>query len=136
MRVVIDTNSLLVSISNKSRFHQILEYFGRDEFELLISNDIIYEYLEVIERIFNEETSHNICASILNSDSVELINIYYKMNLVNVDPDDNKFVDCAIAGNADYIVTDDKHFEELKNIDFPKVNTITTEEFLKLISEN
>lgn len=58
------------------------------------------------------------------------------MNLIHADSDDNKFVDCAIAGNADYIVTDDKHFDELKNIDFPKVNIITTEGFLKLISEN
>jgi putative PIN family toxin of toxin-antitoxin system len=136
MRVVIDTNSLLVSISSKSKFHKVLEEFLRDKFELLLSNEIIYEYLEVIERKISKATAENICSSLLNSDSAILINTYFKMNLIHADPDDNKFVDCALAGNADYIVTDDKHFEELKKIDFPKINTITTEEFLKLISEN
>jgi predicted nucleic acid-binding protein len=49
------------------------------------------------------------------------------------DPDDNKFVDCAIASNADYIVSQDSHFDILKFIDFPKVNVIRLEEFMKTL---
>ena len=45
------------------------------------------------------------------------------------DEDDNKFVDCAIASNASYIVTHDKDFNILKNIPFPKVRIINTEDF-------
>jgi predicted nucleic acid-binding protein len=42
-------------------------------------------------------------------------------------------VDCAIAGRADYIVTIDKHFNTLKQIDFPKVNVISIDEFIKIL---
>lgn len=46
---------------------------------------------------------------------------------------DNKFVDCAIASNADYLVTNDKHFDILKKVDFPKVNTIKIDKFIKFL---
>ena len=42
---------------------------------------------------------------------------------------DNKFVDCAIAGNARYIVTEDHHFDVLKEIPFPKVAVINIDDF-------
>jgi predicted nucleic acid-binding protein len=51
------------------------------------------------------------------------------------DPDDNKFFDCAVASNADYLVSEDKHFNILKHIPFPSVNAIKTAEF-KSILEN
>ncbi len=53
--------------------------------------------------------------------------------LLENDPDDNKFVDCAIAGAADFIVTDDKDFNVLKNISFPKVAVLSSDEFLEMV---
>lgn len=50
------------------------------------------------------------------------------------DPDDNKFVDCAIACNAKYLVSNDKHFRILKDIPFPKVELLTAQEFQKELS--
>lgn len=50
------------------------------------------------------------------------------------DPDDNKFVDCAIASNADFIVTEDRHFQLLKDVPFPRVNVIGIEEFKEVLS--
>lgn len=136
MKIVLDTNCILVSFSSKSRFRKILDDFLSGKYELLISNEIFYEYYELFSKIFDPEAAIELSEIILNSDGIVFINIYYRMNLINADPDDNKFVDCAFAGNADYIVTDDKHFEELKKINFPKINTISTEDFLKLLSEN
>lgn len=53
------------------------------------------------------------------------------MNIVlDTKPDDNKFVDCAIIANAKYIVTQDHHFDVLKNIDFPKVDVVNIQTFL------
>jgi predicted nucleic acid-binding protein len=49
--------------------------------------------------------------------------------MITQDPDDNKFVDCCIAANASYIVTNDHHFDVLKKFEFPKVETITIQEF-------
>ncbi len=49
------------------------------------------------------------------------------------DEDDNKFIDAAIAANADYLVTNDSHFNEAKLVNFPKVNIITADEFLEIL---
>lgn len=75
------------------------------------------------------EFSDFIMQLIENAPNTIWITKYYKWNLIESDPDDNKFVDCAIAGNAKYLVSDDKHFRVLKRIDFPKINLLTTEEF-------
>ena len=60
---------------------------------------------------------------------------YYKWNLITADPDDNKFVDCALNAGADFIVTNDRHFGVLKNIDFPKINVIDIDTFKSIISD-
>ena len=60
--------------------------------------------------------------------------IFYKWLLIESDPDDDKFVDCAVAGNVDFLVTNDRHYNILKTIGFPPVNVISLEEF-KLIYE-
>ena len=48
---------------------------------------------------------------------------------ITADPDDNKFVDCAVSANAKYIISNDRHFKALDDIDFPKVNILTIHEF-------
>lgn len=58
---------------------------------------------------------------------------YYSWNLIKNDADDNKYTDIYIAASADYLVTEDGHFNQLKYIDFPKVNVAGIEEFLKVI---
>lgn len=60
---------------------------------------------------------------------------HYRWNLITRDPDDNKFVDCAIVANAEFIVSDDKHFEELQTVDFPKVDVLRLEDFASLMKE-
>ena len=62
--------------------------------------------------------------------NVLLINKYATYQSYPSDKDDNKFVDCAIASNAEYIVTNDTHFNVLKEIDWPKVMALTIKEFV------
>ena len=57
----------------------------------------------------------------------------YRVNLITSDPDDNTFVDCAIVAGATYIVSNDRHFEELKNYDFPKVDVRKLSDFLDIV---
>jgi predicted nucleic acid-binding protein len=54
--------------------------------------------------------------------------------LITVDPDDNKFVDCAVAANADFICTEDKHFKVLKKVPFPPVKVISADDFVEILS--
>ena len=56
-----------------------------------------------------------------------------RINNITADPDDNKFVDCAIQANARYIVTNDHHYDILRQIDFPKVEIIKLMDFLLMI---
>ena len=59
---------------------------------------------------------------------------YYHFGLITEDPDDNKFVDCAIAADAELIVTNDKHFDVLKTVAWPKLTIINLKEFADLMS--
>jgi len=54
--------------------------------------------------------------------------VYFHWRLLK-DEDDNKFVDCAIAANADYFIAHDKDFNILKQTDFPKINVVDLNEF-------
>lgn len=60
---------------------------------------------------------------------------YYFWQLIEQDVDDNKFVDCAIACNADYLASNDKHFDVLVPLDFPKVTVIKAQAFLEIVQK-
>ena len=59
-----------------------------------------------------------------------VLDTQFRFGLIDSDPDDNKFVDCSIVANAEYIVTNDAHFDVLRDIPFPQVIVITAESFL------
>lgn len=71
--------------------------------------------------------------TIVKSPHVLFFTPHYHFNLITADPDDNKFVDCAIQANAHYIVTNDHHYDVLQHIEFPKVGLIKLMDFLLMI---
>ena len=79
-----------------------------------------------------EEASVATMGVLENLPNLVLITTYFRFNLLN-DEDDNKFSDCAVAANADFIVSHDKDFKILNSVSFPKIqviDTITFESFL------
>lgn len=131
MKIVLDTNVLLVSISQKSTFRPIFDSFIQEEFSLCVTTDILMEYEEIIGKHMGKQIASSILQLIENAPNVEWITKYYKWKLISVDPDDNKFVDCAIASGAKYLVTNDKHFNILEEVEFPKVELLKAEAFLE-----
>ena len=129
--IVIDTNSLIISISSRSGYHKIWQSFLAGDYTLCISNEILEEYAEVIGRNINVNAARYIIYAIMERNNVRQIVPTYKWNLIVADPDDNKFVDCAIAANARFIVTENHHFNVLKEIPFPSVPVVSIDEFLK-----
>ena len=129
MKIVLDTNCLLPAVFPKSKYHWVWESFRRGNFTLCYSNEIMAEYEELLSRIYPPKIVKNTILLLLTSKNVEKVIPFYKWNLIPVDPDDNKFADCALNAGADYIVTNDKHFNVLKSIDFPKVNVIDISTF-------
>jgi predicted nucleic acid-binding protein len=87
------------------------------------------EYEEIIGRKYNVNIAKDVVRTLLALPNVQPVIVYYKWNLIKTDIDDNKFVDCAISYNANGIITQDKHFNFLKTIDFPKLNVISISEF-------
>ncbi len=75
----------------------------------------------------------NVIDLLLKSKNVEYITPHFKFRLIEADHDDDKFVDCAFAANATYIVSDDSHFEVLKEIQFPKLLVLKLKKFLELL---
>lgn len=80
------------------------------------------------------EIASNVINAILMRPNVLKLDITFKFHLIESDPDDNKFVDCAIRANAQYIVTEDRHYDILKTIDFPKVDIIGIDDFINFLS--
>lgn len=133
MRIVLDTNSLIQCVSYNSTYHSIWQSVLKGQNTLCISNEILFEYEEILTRFFNHVFAETVIQALLESEHVELINPSFRFNLITVDLDDNKFVDCAIQANARYIVTNDRHYDVLRQIDFPKVGIIKLMDFLLMI---
>ena len=114
MKIVLDTNCLIQSISTKSPYHGVWLSFEKGDNTLCVSNEIIEEYEEILERLTDSTTSELVIRTIVNSPYVEFITPYFHFNLITADPDYNKFVDFAITANARYIVSNDKHYNILK----------------------
>jgi len=135
MKIVLDTNCLLPAVFPHSMYHWLWESFRRSDYTICYSNEIIEEYEELLSSIYPPEITKNTIYLLLSSRNVEKVIPFYKWNLIAADPEDNKFADCALNGGADYLVTNDKHFNILKAIDFPKINVVNIDTFKKLLKE-
>jgi putative PIN family toxin of toxin-antitoxin system len=133
MKVVLDTNCLVVALPQKSPYRCLWDAFQQGKYRLCYSTEILQEYEEVLLRYHSPETVLLTLELLLKSPNAIPIVPYYKWNLITVDPDDNKFVDCAANACANFVVTNDNHFNILKDIAFPKVNAIGIDSFKNII---
>ena len=98
---------------------------------LSVNTDILEEYEEILSQKSTPEIAHNVVEAIANLTTTTFQDTYVHFELLPADSDDNKFVDCAVASDAEYIVTNDKHFNPLKKIEWPKIEIIKIAEFIK-----
>lgn len=136
MRIVLDTNCLIQSIPKRSPFRVVWDSILTGENILCVSNEIIEEYMEILQKLTDERTAALVVKTIIENPFVEFVTPYYQFHLINADPDDNKFVDCAIAAAARYVVSNDHHFDVLRLTNtFPTVDVINLKEFMELIQK-
>jgi uncharacterized protein len=102
------------------------------KFILCISNKILLEYQEVLASKTNLEVASNFVDFLISFPGVEPTQVYYSWYLIEADPDDNKFVDCAVAAQAFCIVSEDRHFRPYKNNTHPPLRVLTVDEFKTL----
>ena len=135
-RIVLDTNCLLQAISRRSRFYPIWRDFVQGRYDLCVTTEILDEYEEILSRYTSPVVGRMVVEAILRANNVVRVDAQFRFGLIESDPDDNKFVDCAIVANAEYIVSNDSHFDILKDIPFPRVLVLSAEAFLAELQGN
>jgi uncharacterized protein len=134
MKVVVDTNCLLCSINRNSIEYEIYKAFDNQLFTWVVSTEILNEYYEIISDFYSPQTADLVLGILTTSRNIEFAEPYFRWNLVENDPDDNKFADLAISVNANYLVSNDKHFKFFKKLQFPRLEVIKSKDFVKIIT--
>lgn len=133
-RVVLDTNILISGIGWSGPPKEVVEAFLKGEFILLISESILNE----LEIVLNYKKFHFIPdylkESLINNllKAAEFVKTKKKLDIIKEDPEDNKVLECALSGKADYIVTGNEHLLKLHK--FNNIKILTPIEFLEEMS--
>lgn len=130
--IVLDTNCLLQIIARHSKNYFLWKGFLNGDYNLCYTTEILEEYEEILSMKATPLIAELVIEIIKQASNSIAVDAHYHWNLITQDVDDNKFVDCAIVANADFIVSEDRHFKELEHIDFPKVVVVRLEEFARL----
>lgn len=133
--IVLDTNCLVQCFSRRSQYYRVWEDFIEGKYTLCVSSEILSEYEEIISTHSSPLAAKLVVETILRANNVLRIDAHFHFGLIIQDDDDNKFVDCAVAANAEYIVTEDRHFDILSTIPFPHVEVKRLHEFYKELTQ-
>ena len=135
MRVVLDTNVFISGIFwQGNACAAIIEAWKNKGFTLVFSHAMLEEFVRVL-RSFKIQMDEKLIEEwqqmiIENSIIVEPVN---KLDIVPFDPSDNKFFEAAVAGNAQYIVSQDRHLLQIQK--YQNIQVLTLPEFLQKLRE-
>jgi putative PIN family toxin of toxin-antitoxin system len=122
--IVLDVNCLLQIIPRKAPKRWLYDFILQAKVSLAISSEILMEYREILEQKTNYVIAENIINVLNELPNTRKIDPSYQWLLIKDDPDDDKYVDCAIAANAAYLISNDRHFDVLRSVDFPQVSCL------------
>ncbi len=134
LRVVIDTNHIMSAIlSDRGASSKLIDWMTKevDYFTLLISESIRKEY-DTVSGWLVPDTKRNEMRRILDIlyDRAEIVNAIIRLN-VCPDESDNRFLECAVAGKADYIVT--KNIRDFPPTEYQGVKIVRIAKFLNVL---
>jgi putative PIN family toxin of toxin-antitoxin system len=119
--IVLDVNCLLQILPKKAPKRWLYDYLLQAKVGIALSSEILLEYREILTQKTNADVADNVIKVLTELPDTRKVNPNYRWLLIKDDPDDNKYVDCAIAANAAYLISDDRHFDILKSVGFPQV---------------
>ncbi len=129
MKIVLDTNVFISGVFFSGPPSEILKAWRDSKFQIELSKEILFEYQRVAEELSSKFPPINI------EEIIELLMIHgeiFETNDLSVkiceDPDDNKFIECAIAASTKIIVSGDKHL--LKISGFKGISVLKPRDFL------
>ncbi len=133
MIIVLDTNCLIQILPRQAEHRWLYDAILGGTVTLALTTEIILEYEETINKFYESETlGSNVTSVLLELPHAKKIDVYFRWKAITKDPDDDKYVDCAIASNAAFIVTNDTHFKALSKLDFPKIDSLTLTQFKEI----
>jgi putative PIN family toxin of toxin-antitoxin system len=131
MKVVIDTN-IFVSSFFGGNPRKIIYLWKKGEITLSLSKDILEEYVDVLQRVgLKEEDGIEELLSLF----AKGVNIIFttrtpKIKVVKDDPDDDKFIECAVALKAEVVITGDSALRAMG--EYMGIKILSPQEFLKI----
>lgn len=134
MIVCVDTNVLMQAAKAGHPLHAIFTGWLQRKFKWAVSNDILTEYEEMLTQRSGRQRwlQFSRVLDLAEAQGSLLIKAQpsYQFHIVTTDPDDNKFTDCAITVGADYLITEDHHFDPLADAGY-KPQPINPDEFIR-----
>ena len=130
MKIVVDTNVLISALGWQKSEHHLLRSVFQGENILYMSPQILEEFIQVSERKkfnFSPDEIEEFVTSLI--ESCEMVIPREKINTVKKDPTDNMFLECAVEGGVDHIISGDRHLLELK--EFRGITIIYASSLLK-----
>ena len=131
IKVVLDTNIYISALGYYGPEREILKKGITGELTLYASKNILEEIYRVLDYPkFGFTAEQKNSAKLILTEAVKIINIPHKLELIKDDPSDNKFLECAVAADADYIVTGDKHLLRIGSLG--KTVILKSRDFLRI----
>ena len=130
-RAVLDTN-IIVSSALGGALVLVLEKWDQGKFTVVVTSDILDEYFQVINRPkfkLKQETIDKITRYLYQFS--EFVVPEEQIRVIEADPKDDKFLEAAVAGKVDFIVSGDNHLLDLK--EFRKIPIISGREFIEFL---
>lgn len=116
MRVVLDTSTLVSGLLFDGTASRLVPLWQSGQLRALVSRAILQEYLRVLAypkfRLSDAEIRALVEEDVLPF--VETVRVTRRLSVGRRDPDDDKFIECAVAGRAAYLVTGDRDLRELR----------------------
>ena len=131
MRVVLDTNIFISSVLG-GKLKVIIDEWKAGKFKLIVTDSIAHEYLDVINRPkFKIPKNEIIAATDYLLQIAEFVTPEEEILVIIADPTDNKFLEAAVAGKVNYVVSGDNHLLEVGS--FRDISIITAHDFIDLL---
>ena len=133
-RVILDTNIVISSVLGGALV-LIFEKWDQGKFTVVVTSDILSEYFDVINRSkfrLKQDTIDKITRYLYQFS--EYVVPEEKIQVIETDPKDDKFLEAAVAGKVDFIVSGDNHLLEIK--EFRGIPIISGREFLDWLKKN
>ena len=134
IRVVVDTNVFISSFFGGNP-RKVIDLWKSGELTLCLSRPIVDEYIEVLRRLGlqDEKELEELLGLFAHGFHLVYTAKTPDLNVVEEDPDDDKFIECAVALKAKFVITGDSAVKKIQA--YMNIKIVSPREFLSIIKE-